>query len=123
MMSLGSSTTQMSVGSRRGSSHTLQIGPTARLKQTSHSPTVSLTSRIASARASASSLERRRMWKGSRWAVALPPRGGEGECVLLGEAQDVEGEPLRRALTDARQARQLGDQAVDGRGEHGTADI
>src|SRR4051794_11871227 len=82
MMSLGSSTTQIRAGSRRGSSHTLQSGPTARLKQTSHSPTVSLTSRIASARASASSLDSRRMWKASRWAVRWPTPGRRFSSVI-----------------------------------------
>jgi hypothetical protein len=38
---------------------------------------------------------------------------GEGQRLLVGGAEDVEGEPLRRALADAGQARELRDQAVD----------
>ena len=76
--------------SRRSSWQMRQVASVARLKQTSQWPTVSLTSRIASASASASS---------------------------SGTLQDVEREPLRRALPDAGQARELGDQAVDRRCE------
>jgi hypothetical protein len=47
----------------------------------------------------------------------LADRVGEREGLLLGGAEDVEREPLRRALPDARQARELGDQAVDRGGE------
>ena len=53
----------------------MQRGPSARLKQTSQSVIFSLTSRIASASASASSAEARRMWNASRWAVRLPIPG------------------------------------------------
>jgi hypothetical protein len=56
--------------------------------------------------------------------LAVPDRGldladgvGQRERLLLGGAQDVEREPLRCALPDAGQARELGDQAVDRRGE------
>ena len=42
---------------------------------------------------------------------------GERERLLVGHAQDVEGEPLSGALADARQARELGDQPVDRRRE------
>ena len=44
----------------------------------------------------------------------LADRVGQRERLLVGDAQDVEGEPLRRALPDAGQAGELGDQAVDG---------
>jgi hypothetical protein len=42
---------------------------------------------------------------------------GERERLLVGGAEDVEGEPLRGALPDAGQARELGDQSVDRCGE------
>jgi hypothetical protein len=57
----GSSTTQISPGSRRSSVQMRQRGPSARLKQTSHRPIRSLTSRIASASAVASSPSARNM--------------------------------------------------------------
>ena len=41
----------------------------------------------------------------------------EGERVLAGGAQDVEREALRRAVADPGQAAELGDEALDGRGE------
>ena len=69
----------------------MQRGPSARLKQTSHSVILSLTSRIASASALG---------------------------VLRRRAQDVEGEALRRAVADPGQLAQLGDEALEGRGEH-----
>ena len=57
--------------------------------------------------------------------LALPDRllhladgVGERQRLLVGGAQDVEGQPLRGALADAGQARELGDQPVDGRSEH-----
>jgi hypothetical protein len=43
-----------------------QVASVARLKQTSHWPTVALTSRMASARARASSSLALRMWKARR---------------------------------------------------------
>ena len=85
----GSSTTHRMLGSRRSSAQIVQRGPSARLKQISHSPMRSLTSRMAAASANASS------------------RVG---------AQDVERQPLRRALPDARQLGQLGDEALQWRG-------
>src|SRR4051812_29785258 len=48
----------------------------------------------------------------------LTDRVGERERLLGRQAEDVEREPLRRALADAGHARELGDQAVDWRGEH-----
>jgi hypothetical protein len=42
---------------------------------------------------------------------------GQGQRLLVGRAQDVERQPLRGALADAGQPRELGDQAVYGRGE------
>ena len=74
--------------SRRSSWQIEQRGSSARLKQTSHRPIRSLTSRIASASAGR---------------------------VLGGGAQDVEREPLRCARADPGQLRQLGDQALDRR--------
>src|SRR5439155_2855783 len=49
----------------------------------------------------------------------LDDRGGERERLVLGHAQQMEGEPLRGARPDPRQASQLRDEVVDGRGEHG----
>src|SRR4029077_21136055 len=40
--------------------------------------------------------------------------GREGERLVLVRLQGVEREPLRRALPDAREARQLRDEVVDG---------
>ena len=59
--SLGCSTTQMVAASRRSSWQMRQVASVARLKQTSQWPTVALTSRMASASASASSSEVLRM--------------------------------------------------------------
>src|SRR4051795_2950028 len=75
MTSPGSSTTQMIDASRRSSRQMRQRGPSARLKQTSHSPMRSLTSRMASASALASSGDWRRMWNASRCAVRWPMPG------------------------------------------------
>jgi hypothetical protein len=80
-MSPGSSTTQISVPSRRSSWQIVQRGPSARLKQTSQKPIFSLTSRIASARASASSRSVRRMWKARRCAVRCPMPGRRPSSV------------------------------------------
>ena len=49
----------------------------------------------------------------------LADRVGEAERLLLGDAEDVEGEPLSGALPDAGQASELGDEPVDGCGEQG----
>ena len=84
----GSSTTQMTLGSRRASTQIMHRGPSARLKQSSHSPIRSLTSRIAAARANASS----------------------------SASRAVEGEPLGGALTDPGQLRQLGHEPLERRG-------
>ena len=72
----------------------MQRGPSARLKQISQSVIFSLTSRIAC---------------------------GERERVLAGRAQHVEREALRRAVADPRQLGQLGDEPLEGRGEHATS--
>ncbi len=64
--SLGSSTTQITCASRRSSWQMRQVGSVARLKQISHRRTVALTSRMASARASASSSDTRSRWNASR---------------------------------------------------------
>jgi hypothetical protein len=45
-------------------------------------------------------------------------RLGERVRVLLARAQDVEGQALRRAVADAGELAQLGDEALDGRREH-----
>ena len=82
----GSSTTQISDRSRDASEQIRQRGPSARLKQTSQSPTFSFTSRIA---------------VGERLGL-----------VVLG-AQEVEGEPLRGPLADAGQPRELGDEPAE----------
>src|SRR5581483_9721058 len=49
----------------------------------------------------------------------LADRRRERERLLLRHLEDVEGEPLRRPAADPRQARQLGDEVLDGRAEHG----
>jgi hypothetical protein len=59
-----------------------QVASVARLKQISHWPTVSLTSRMASASASASSSEVLRMWKASRCAVRCPMPGRRASSVI-----------------------------------------
>ena len=48
----------------------------------------------------------------------LADRVGQRQRLLVGDAEDVECEPLGRTLPDAGQARELGDQAVDRRCEH-----
>ena len=48
----------------------------------------------------------------------LGDRVGERERLLVAGAQDVKGEPLRRAAADPGQLRQLGDQPLDRRGVH-----
>ena len=48
----------------------------------------------------------------------LDDRGGERERLLLRTPEDVEREPMRGALADARQPRQLRDQVVDGQAQH-----
>src|SRR4051794_5982529 len=75
MTSPGSSTTQITPPSRRSSWQIRQRGSSARLKQTSQSRMRSLTSRMASASAPASSASVRRMWNASRWAVRCPIPG------------------------------------------------
>src|SRR5687767_8599558 len=81
MTSPGSSTTQIRWASRRSSWQIRHRGSTARLKQTSHRPTVSLTSRIASASGSASSGGTRSRWNASRWAVRCPMPGSRESSV------------------------------------------
>jgi hypothetical protein len=49
----------------------------------------------------------------------LADRVGQRVGVLGVGAQDVEGQPLGGARPDARQLAELGDQALDGRGEQG----
>src|SRR4051795_8240024 len=130
MTSPGSSTTQTSDASRRASRQTRQRGPSARLKQTSHSPTRSLTSRIASARASASRESERRMWKASRCAVRCPIPGSLPSSVIrrwTGGAYKPGSEPQaeRAQVHAARQPAELrllellgGAQTLVDRGEH-----
>ena len=73
--SCGSSTTHSVLRSRRSSRQIAQRGPSARLKQISHSVIFSFTSRIASASANASASDVRRTWNASRCAVRLPIPG------------------------------------------------
>ena len=82
MTSPASSTTQMTLGSRRSSAQIRQRGPSARLKQTSHRRMSALTSRIASASALASSSVLRRMWNARRWAVRAPMPGSLPSSVM-----------------------------------------
>ena len=89
--SWGSSTTQITAGSRRVSWQKLQRGPSARLKHTSHSPICGL---------------------------GLADRVGEGQRLLVALAQEVERQPLRGARADAGQLAQLGHEPLDGRGLH-----
>src|SRR4051794_4988845 len=120
-----------------------QRGPTARLKQTSQWPTVSLTSRIASANGSASSVGRRRMWNASRCAVRWPTPGmressairrltggantAGARTVLPGVLQAWEAEaaePARTAEPSGRGVHPVGGQLLRraerlvGRGKH-----
>ena len=53
----------------------------------------------------------------------LPDRVGEPERLLLGDAEDVEREPLRGALADAGQASELGDEPVDRCCEQGPSSV
>jgi hypothetical protein len=53
----------------------------------------------------------------------LADRLGERQRLVGRRAQDVEREPLRGALPDAGQARELGDEAVDGGCEHGSRSV
>ena len=48
----------------------------------------------------------------------LLDRGGESECLVLGHAQEVEGEPLSGPRPDPRQPRQLRYEVVDRRRQH-----
>ena len=48
----------------------------------------------------------------------LLDRAGERERLLLLRLEEMEGEPLRRAAADARQARQLRDEVLDGGAQH-----
>src|SRR3954452_10455838 len=75
MTSPGSSTTQMMPPSRRSSWQMRQRGSSARLKQISHGRIFSLTSRMASASAVASSGSTRSRWNASRCAVRWPMPG------------------------------------------------
>src|SRR6185436_10876629 len=113
----GSSTTQMSSVSRRSSWQMRQRGSSARLKQTSQSRMRSLTSRIASARARASSGSVRRMWKASRWAVRCPIPGSLPSSVIRrwteGAYKRVSGprseaQPERAEVHAAREPAELG---------------
>ena len=87
-MSDGASTTQISERSRRGSGQIGRAAPRLRLKHSAQKPTRSLT---------------------------YADRLGQRERLLGGHAQQVEREPLGRALADARQARELRHQRVDRR--------
>src|SRR5919107_507950 len=82
MTSPGSSTTQMRAASRRSSWQMRQRSSSARLKQIWHRPMRSLTSRIASASALASSASARRMWNARRWAVRCPIPGSLPSSVI-----------------------------------------
>ena len=75
-MSRGSSTTQMTSGSRRSSLQTAHSAPdSATLKQISHSVVRSLTAMMASASRRASSPGTFKMWKAMRWADFGPMPG------------------------------------------------
>src|SRR3954471_14848934 len=82
MTSPGCSTTQITPASRRSSWQIRQVASVARLKQTSHCPTVALTSLIASASGSASSSLALRMWNASRCAVRCPIPGSRASSVM-----------------------------------------
>ena len=49
----------------------------------------------------------------------LPDRGDERDCLVVLDSEQVEGQSLCRALADAREPAQLGDQALDRRRLHG----
>src|SRR3954466_7520833 len=130
MTSPGSSTTQMSPASRRSSWQIRQRSSSARLKQTWQSPIRSLTSRMASARAVASSVSARRMWNASRCAVRCPIPGSLPSSVIrrwTGGAYKPGSEPQaeRAQVHAAREPAELrllellgGAQALVDRGEH-----
>src|SRR3954470_10891307 len=119
MTSPGSSTTQMSSASRRSSWQIRQRGSSARLKQTSQSPMRSLTSRIASASALASSASTRSRWKARRWAVRCPMPGSLPSSVIrrwtggaykrrLGRGRPSEAQAERPEVHAAGQPAELG---------------
>src|SRR4051794_4477372 len=111
MTSPGSSTTQMRSASRRSSWQMRQRGSSARLKQISHIPMRSFTSRIASASAFASSASARRMWKASRWAVRCPIPGSLPSSVMRrwtgGAYKRLEAQAQRAQVHAARQSAEL----------------
>src|SRR3954470_23013191 len=80
-MSEGDSTTQISERSRRGSLQNVHSVSSVRLKHSVQKPTRSLTTRIASASASASSGGTRSRWNASRCAVRCPTPGSRASCV------------------------------------------
>src|ERR671937_1865900 len=101
-MSDGSSTTQITLRSRRASWQLVHSGPSARLKHSRQLPMRSLTSRIASASASASSCEERRMKKARRWAVRWPTPGSRASCAIRLSTEGAY--KLLAAPSEARQA-------------------
>ena len=90
-MSDGASTTQISERSRRASEQKRQSGSSAEVEALA---------------AEADAL------------LDLADRLGQRQRLLGGHPQQVEREPLRRALADAGQPRELGHQVVDRRREH-----
>ena len=79
--SLGSATTQMTDRSRLGLAHMAQ-GPSPSVKfwHTGQQWMAFLASRMASAKAAASSSGRERTKKASRWAVLRPMPGSRANC-------------------------------------------
>src|ERR671937_2843523 len=102
-MSDGSSTTQITLRSRRASWQLVHSGPSARLKHSRQLPMRSLTSRMASASASASSCEERRMKKARRCAVRWPTPGSRASCAIRLSTEGAY-KLLRAAPSEAGQA-------------------
>ena len=75
--------------------------------------------RVAADRRSAPPRSGSRTRGRSGLVLDVADRVGERERLLLRDAQQMEGEAVRRARADSRQARQLRDEVLDGRGEHG----
>src|SRR3954452_12990921 len=129
MTSPASSTTQITEESRRSSAQIVQRGPSATLKQISQNPIFSLTSRIASASALASSGSARRMWNASRCAVRAPTPGslpssvtsrwiGGANKLEARQAEAAEVQPAGQAAHLARGELLRRAQALVDRGEH-----
>src|SRR4029453_9161027 len=102
--SAGCSTTQMIERSRRGAGQIAESSPPVRLPPSRQKPMRSLTSRIASASANASSSGTRRMWNASRCAVRVPTPGRRESCAIR---LSTSGLNMPAYCLQARQAQSL----------------